>query len=483
MLYPCPAKTSPGAPPRHHRQQRARRGEARGERETTPPARPRAPKRTSRSAPGAPPRAKAKQRPHAQRRRRVRRDGGTPRPAPRGGALARGQAREASGECPLRQERPRGVTPRSGRVPHPFPRPAPHTAARRGGGARGEGPAGRARRAVPFAKECPSLVWRGLGPAQESATSPHRSSGKSGAGGTANEAGPHYRGGERNEARTAARNTGLPARKASSPPPLGGGGGKHGPRGRGPETHNSRCSAGPEAYGPLRSCGAGTGRGGKSGFGAAGQEAPGETNRPPAVQPPEDSVSTLISWYKMPTSGITWTVPRDGGIRLQITPASRKRFTATGDPTGPHRHQRRTLGVGGRREKGTGLSGRPPKHVVKSVPRTGGSKWSGPGRPRPPSPSRPRGQTCFRIGTLKKFRGAPLTTVSPEGPGHGAGAGPSSPARLPSQNPHRDCGKTIKNPCPTGGTHACARIDPPRPPPSSTRRPLPATTYGTPRLG
>lgn len=123
----------------------------------------------------------------------------------------------------------------------------------------------------------------------------------------------------------------------------------------------------------------------------------------------------------MPTSGKTWTVPGDGGICLQITPASRKRVTATGDPTGPHGHQRR---AGGGQDKGTGLSGRPPKPVVKSVPRTGGSKRVERAGPSTASltisPARARpGQTCFRIGTLKKFRGAPMTTVSPEGTGHG----------------------------------------------------------------
>lgn len=58
-------------------------------------------------------------------------------------------------------------------------------------------PAGRARRAAPFARERPSLVWRGLGPARESATSPHRSIERAaGQGGAARGNGPQ-RGGRR----------------------------------------------------------------------------------------------------------------------------------------------------------------------------------------------------------------------------------------------------------------------------------------------
>lgn len=103
------------------------------------------------------------------------------RPLP---AAGRGGSQDAAGKACA--ESVRCVTEATGHKHHRgragfrTPSPSTHTVIGRGGG-RGEGPAGRARRAVPFAKECPSLVWRGLGPARESATSPHRSSGRAGA--------------------------------------------------------------------------------------------------------------------------------------------------------------------------------------------------------------------------------------------------------------------------------------------------------------
>ena len=150
-------------------------GGLRGERETTSPARPQAPERTSWSAPGAPTEGqgeRAPARPTGEARAARRRDAPSP---PRGGAARKTQPGKASAESV------RCVTETTGRDHHrgragfrtPFPFHTPPS----GGGNRGEGPAGRARRAVPSAKECPSLVWRGLGPARESATSPHRSSG------------------------------------------------------------------------------------------------------------------------------------------------------------------------------------------------------------------------------------------------------------------------------------------------------------------
>lgn len=70
----------------------------------------------------------------------------------------------------LRQPHVRGSGTKSGRVPHPC-----SSTPRRRAGRRGEGPRGQSEKSGPIQQECPSLVWRGLGPAQESATSPHRS--------------------------------------------------------------------------------------------------------------------------------------------------------------------------------------------------------------------------------------------------------------------------------------------------------------------
>lgn len=99
----------------------------------------------------------------------------------------------------VRRPRPRqrreagGGEARSGRVPHPSPPHAPPTGGRERRGARGQ-----SEKSGPIRQECPSLVWRGLGPARESATSPHRSghtarrplgAGGGGAGGQATPAG------------------------------------------------------------------------------------------------------------------------------------------------------------------------------------------------------------------------------------------------------------------------------------------------------
>lgn len=172
-----PTHTHRRPSPRHHRQRRPVGG-LRGERETTSPARPRAPEGPSWSAPGAPTEGqgeRAPARPTGEARAARRRDAPSP---PRGGAARKTQPGRPARRVSAASQRPRGVnTTEVG--PGSAPLPLPHTAIRRGG--RGEGPAGRARRAVPFAKECPSLVWRGLGPARESATSPHRSSGRAGA--------------------------------------------------------------------------------------------------------------------------------------------------------------------------------------------------------------------------------------------------------------------------------------------------------------
>lgn len=245
--------------------------------------------------------------------RRVRRDGRTP-PSPAAGegrARKTHKPRKASGECPLRQRRPRArKAPRSGRVPHPSP--STHRLRAEG---RGEGPAGRARRAAPFAKECPSLVWRGLGPARESATSPHRSDragqaekqerekrGAEPANGAAAPA-PIVRGGggKRGEDNRLTHRTGLRASKASprkpslslSFPPassfLGRGSGRRstarGDRGPRPEAHNSRRRAGPPGVRLSLAQSRGTGRGRRA-SGSRPEKLPGRHPTSPSSSHP-----------------------------------------------------------------------------------------------------------------------------------------------------------------------------------------------------
>lgn len=128
---------------------------------------------------------------------------GHPLPAAGKGARDSGKPGKASGGCPLRhRDHGRDTEVGPGSAPLPFHAPPSD------GGRRGEGPADRARRAVPFAKECPSLGWRGLGPARESATSPHRSIGNKKRGGEPPARRPPCEK-KGNEAGTTVRNTGL----------------------------------------------------------------------------------------------------------------------------------------------------------------------------------------------------------------------------------------------------------------------------------
>lgn len=80
--------------------------------------------------------------------------------------------RAAGGKHPLRQRTP-GARSRPGSAPPPFPAP-------RTGGEGRRGARGQDEKSWPIRHECPSLAWRGFGPAQESAKSPHRSAGWAG---------------------------------------------------------------------------------------------------------------------------------------------------------------------------------------------------------------------------------------------------------------------------------------------------------------
>lgn len=383
----------------------------------------------------------------------MRRDDGTdPFPAAGKGARDKRKPGKASGGCPLRhKDHGRDTEVGPGSAPLPFHAPP-------SGGEERRGARGQSEKSGPIRQgmSVPRLARLRPGPGERDVTTSinrqQKRGGQEGKRGEDND-GPEHE--PALQPRHVSPSRSLPSRQR--------GGKRHGPRGWGPR----RTAAGarrPEAYG-FRSCGPdGGGRGSQASD--RGREAPRDT---PVVQSPEDSVSTVISWYKMPTLGKTWTVPGAGGLCLQVTPDSRKRVAAIRDPTGPHRHQRRAGGGGER--KGRGYLVDPPKSV-KSVPRTGGSKRRGPGRPGPPSPlctcgQRP-GQTCFRIGTLKKFRGAPRTTVSTEGP-----ATASAQARSPKKR------RTVSD----DRDHACARNDPPKPSGVLHAPPAPAPTYGAPRLG
>lgn len=126
------------------------------------------------SAPGAP----------EGRARRTERVGEPAPPQRRGEPHARlgREGRAESVRCVRRPRGPasaakRGGDTRSGRIPHPC---LPHTTAGVSAGRRGA--RGQSEKSDPIRHECPSLVWRGLGPARESATSPHRSGKKNGRG-------------------------------------------------------------------------------------------------------------------------------------------------------------------------------------------------------------------------------------------------------------------------------------------------------------
>lgn len=123
---------------------------------------PQAPGWTARCAPGAPRKAEAETHSHA-----------TPvgPDARRGGGAALPTAGRARPRGQSRREGERGASAASkGRVPHP----CPPRSTRRGWGGRARGPRTE-REERHIRHERPSLAWRSLGPAQESARSPHRS--------------------------------------------------------------------------------------------------------------------------------------------------------------------------------------------------------------------------------------------------------------------------------------------------------------------
>lgn len=274
---------------------------------------------------GTQPRAKAKQRPHAQR-------GGTcgattGHPLPAAGKGARDNAsreRRAEGvRCVIETT---GVTPRSGRVPHPFP-----STHRRRTGEERRGARGQSEKSGPIRQgmSVPRLARLRPGPGERDATTSIDRQQKTGRG-AASVREEGKRGGDNRPEHEPALQ---PRHVSPSLSSHAEGEEGHGPPGRGPR----RTEAGarrPEAYG-FRSRGPDGGGGVR--LRVAAEKLPGT---PPAVQSPEDSVSTVTSRYKMPTLGKTWTVPGVGGLCLQITPDSRKRVAATRDPTGPHRHQK-----------------------------------------------------------------------------------------------------------------------------------------------
>lgn len=114
----------------------------------------------------------------SQARRRARRPNGAspPRRGPHERHGRKGPKR--SGSAASGDLGPASAVRRGGGAvevgPGSAPLPYPRAACRRAGG-RGEGPAGQSEKSGPIRQECPSLVWRGLGPARENVTSPHRS--------------------------------------------------------------------------------------------------------------------------------------------------------------------------------------------------------------------------------------------------------------------------------------------------------------------
>lgn len=111
--------------------------------------------------------------------------GGRHGPRHRGEGRARGSKRDERGMA-TRSEDPatatthaghgagKGGTGGRGRAGFRTPR-APSTHRQREEGRSVEGARGQSEKSGPIRHECPSLVWRGLGPARENATAPHRS--------------------------------------------------------------------------------------------------------------------------------------------------------------------------------------------------------------------------------------------------------------------------------------------------------------------
>lgn len=95
---------------------------------------------------------------------------------------------------------------------------------------------------------------------------------------------------------------------------------------RGDGARDSQQPARAQARGVTAFASRAAGKGGGS-CQASGRGPRSSRGQLPTVQIPRDSVSTLISWYKMPTSGKTWTVPDDGAsvYRSRRPPGSESR--------------------------------------------------------------------------------------------------------------------------------------------------------------
>lgn len=277
----------------------------------------------------------------------MRRDNGTPPPRRGEGRPRQREPGKASGGCPLRH-RDHGRDTEVGPGSAPLPLHAPPS----DGGEERRGARGQGEKSGPIRQgmSVPRLARLRPGPGERDVTTSIDRPQKTGRGAASEAAPPLREEGKRGGDNRPEHEPALQPRHVSPSLSSQAEGEGHGPPGRGPETYRSRRA---QARGVRLSL-ARPGRGGVRPRVAA-EKLPGT---PPVVQSPEDSVSTAISWYKMPTLGKTWTVPAVGGLCLQITPDSRKRVAATRDPTRPHRHQRRAGGGG--QEKGTGLSGRPP---------------------------------------------------------------------------------------------------------------------------
>lgn len=315
------------------------------EREATAPARPQAPDGRPAALQEHHQTAERHALTRPRERHAARRRNGPPR---RGeGRPGRQQPRGRGGECPLRHKDlgtpppPRGGKPGSEVGPGSAPLSFPHTTpgrARKGRGARG-----RSEKSGPIRQECPSLARRGLGPAQESATSPHRSS----------------------QARERAHPAPpLPPEEAER-------------RGRGPTGAGRR---GTGVQGPQEKHSPRETRKAPGARHAPGSAAPNQGNRDESWaashsrrRPPEDDRQTAclppISWYNLPTSGRRKAGHGGGGP-----------FTDRGglpEGGGGHTPPRRTPSPrenrGGGRQTLHGPSGRPHAPHLKQAPskRTG----------------------------------------------------------------------------------------------------------------
>lgn len=302
--------------------------------------------------------------------------------------------------------------------------PLPRTAMGRRRGARG-----RSEKSGPIRKECPSLVRRGLGPARESTTSPHRSARGGGAGRTPHHLRPVLR------ARAGGHTTAGPTRTRGR-----GSESDTAPRGW-PWTHSSRRAQARGAR-PSLSC---DGEAGGNRASGCSPWKPRETRGPstPASRQPltrERRVHTYLV-AQTPSLGQNNDGRRRRGCPPRLTPASRGRAPATGHPPRPHRCSWGG-GVGG---------GVPRGHLVDPCtgPGTRGPRTRGGGGPVKASPPvAPRGHGRVTAwppnwDLVKKFppRRGPLEGLREGGRG-GAGRARDGSGRSPATS--RALGKRRK---------------------------------------